>query len=201
MLAAIASVFAGASTPAAAATPTPVVWIGSPLSAHWPTDPSSQPANHHLPYGGDWSVDLTNVGVGTGVQLFAAPQNTALSISAKVEAVGPACASGNLADGGQKVVVGLYNGGTKIGNVTYAHVNATLGAGAWINRWNTQIGVVGSYNWSSCWQGVHLHVEMYNQANYSCYNRGWTGGRQVDPTNFLGFLGGSYASARRQPCP
>ena len=195
----VAAGVAVAAPPATAATP--AVWVGSPLAARWPTNSDSLPANHHLPYGGDWSVDLQGVGAGAGVYVYAAPQTGGLSITARVEIVRAACASGNIADGGYRVTVGFYNGSTKIGTATYAHINPSVSQGATIGRWGTLLGTVGSYNWSSCWQGVHVHYEMYSQVNYACYNRGWTPGMTLNPTNFLGFIGGSYATGKRQPCP
>lgn len=186
------------STTAHAATI--AVWVGSPVQGNWPIDPSSQPASHHK-YWGDWSVDLINVGAGQAVYLYAAPQDGRSSVSAQVEAVRPACASGRISDGGYRVTVGLYNGSTKVGTATYAHINPSVTEGSWINRWESRLGVVGSYNLSSCWQGVHLHYEMYSQQNYACYNRGWRSGTAVYRTNFLGFIGGSYAFGPRSACP
>jgi hypothetical protein len=163
---------------------------------------------HHIvytnPVGGyldDWAGDLQGVTAGTGVYLYAAPNDTSIPVSARVETVGPACASGSPADGGYRVTVALYSGSTRIGTVTYAHIQPSVSQGATISRWGTLLGTVGSYRWSSCWQGVHVHVEMSSQHHYSCFNRGWSPGQKVNPTNFIGFIGGNYASDRRQACP
>jgi hypothetical protein len=188
----------GFSSTASAAEP--AVWVGSPLSATWPTG-SSLPSQHHIVYGGDWSADLQSVAVGAPVVLYAAPQDGQTAVNAVVEVVRPACASGVIADGGYRVTVGLFTGGTKIGTVTYAHVNPSVNQGATVSRWNTQLGVVGNYRSSSCWTGPHVHVEMYSQHNYACYNRGWAPGQAMNPTNFIGFTGGAYASAQRSACP
>lgn len=179
---------------------TPAVWIGSPMSATWPTG-DSQPAYHHIPYGGDWSADFQSVPSGTPVVLYAAPQDGATPITARVEIVRPACASGVISQGGYRVTVGFFTGATKIGTATYAHVNPTVGQGATINRWGTQLGTVGSYTHNSCWMGSHVHFEMYSQQNYACFNRTWAPGQRMNPTNFVGFIGGSYAFGQRQPCP
>jgi len=188
----------GFTSPASAAEP--AVWIGSPLSATWPTG-SSLPTQHHIVYGGDWSADLQSVSVGAPVLLYAAPQNGTTPVNAVVEVVRPACASGVVADGGYRVTVGLFTGGTKIGTATYAHINPSVSQGATISRWNTQLGVVGNYRSSSCWRGPHVHVELFSQHNYACYNRGWAPGQAMSPTNFIGFIGGAFASGPRAACP
>jgi hypothetical protein len=189
----------GLAAPAGAATI--AVWVGSPVNGHWPTNTDSLPANHHIVYGGDWSVDLQGVGAGQSVYLYAAPQNGYSSVSAKVEIVRPACASGNPADGGYRVTVGMYNGGTKVGTATYAHIQPRVAAGQWVSRWGAVLGTVGSYRWNSCWKGVHVHHEMYSQQNYACYNKGYTPGYPIRRTNFLGFIGGSYAFAPEASLP
>jgi hypothetical protein len=189
----------GLAAPAGAATI--AVWVGSPVDGHWPTNSDSLPASHHRPYLGDWSVDLQGVGVGQPVHLYAAPQNGHSPVSARVETVGPACASRDLADGGYQVTVGIYNGSTKVGKVTYAHIQPRVSAGQSINRWGTVLGTVGSYRWNRCWQKTHLHYEMYSQQNYACYNKGYTPGYPIRRANFLGFMGGNYASAPRGRCP
>jgi hypothetical protein len=92
---------------------------------------------------GDWAADLQNVVVGAPVRLYAAPQQDGMAITARVDTVGPACRSGAIADGGYSVTVSFWNGSTKIGSATYAHIDLTVGQGAWIDRWGTQLGTVG----------------------------------------------------------
>jgi hypothetical protein len=36
---------------------------------------------------------------------------------------------------------------------------------------------------------------MYSQNNYACYNRTWARREAMQPTNFIGFIGGAYAFA------
>lgn len=212
------------ASPAGAAPARSSVWVGSPINGKWalwdgycpgavyPSANCSWPTVHHtyyngMPYRGDWGTDL-GVGAGQAVQLYAAPNETWRTITAKVEKVNLACAarSGETYQqtfnrGGHSVVVGLYEGATRIGWVTYTHVNANVSAGQWINRWGTQVGTVGQYASNSCWTGVHLHIEMTNESNYSCFNRGWGSGSAISKTNFIGFLGGAYRTAPRQACP
>ncbi|MGY2084872.1 hypothetical protein [Blastococcus sp. SYSU DS0539] len=161
-----------------------------------------------MPYRGDWGADFGQVWAGQEVKLYAAPQQSGRSIGAKVEKVLLSCAirAGETYEqarqrGGHTVVIGLYEGGTRIGWVAYAHVNPRVSQGAWVSRWGTTVGTVGSYHSNSCWTGVHLHIELTNETNYSCYNRGWRPGQQMYRTNFIGFLGGAYAYAPRQACP
>jgi hypothetical protein len=209
----------GGTTAAHASTSDPAVWVGSPFSGNWPnsdgcagavypSDNCSLPSVHHIVYYNpvgnfldDWAADFQGVSAGTSVYLYAAPQTNGLSITAKVETVGPACADLNIAHGGYRVTVAFYNGSTRIGTATYAHITPSVSQGATINRWGTMLGTIGSYTNNSCWQGVHVHFEMSSQHNYACYNKGWKPGQHMDPTNFIGFIGGDYASAPRMACP
>lgn len=109
--------------------------------------------------------------------LYAAPQDGTTPVDAVVETVRPASRSGVIADGGHRVTVGLHTGGTKIGSVIYAHIEPSVSQGATISCWNTQLGVVGNYTPSSCWTGPHVHVELYSQHNYACYNGTWAPGQ------------------------
>lgn len=204
---------------AEASPPTPAAWFGSPLAATWPTedgcagatypsDTCSLPATHHIVYlsangeVGDWAADLQNVEAGQQVKLYVAPQDPGTPITTRVERIDSACSPGG-ASAGSVVVVGIFSGETKIGAVAFAHIEQDPGlrVGAEVGRWDTPIGTVGSYAESTCWTGVHLHVEMVSQSNYACFNKGWHPGQPMKPTNFIGFVGGNYANGPRQPCP
>jgi len=189
-------------------TPTPIgggnaslpIWFGSPVNGHFPTDASSFPQNHHLAYGGDWSMDIP-AGAGQTVQVYAAPQDGRSTVTAKVLSVAPACASHRISDGGYVVRVGFFNGAAEIGYVAYAHLNPSVSAGQSISRWGGVLGTVGSYTRSSCWTGSHSHVEAYNVHNYSCFNGTFHRGIAIAKSNFIGRLGGRYATHQRQACP
>jgi hypothetical protein len=229
--------------PTASATD-PAVWIGSPVEGHWPaneykngqwdcylsttypSDSCSLPYAHHSfrygdPYVGDWAADLQGVSTSTPVKVFAAPQNTALSINARIENVKYACAArpgessaSRLARGGKAVVVGFYHGSTKIGTAKYVHIKpvSSVYPGKGIKRWNRIIGYPGNYTVNSCWGGVHVHFEMTSWVHYACYNKGYyprpTSSSAlthapsiIHESNFLGFIGGNYASSPRKRCP
>jgi hypothetical protein len=200
----------GSSTPAPPApTPPPpapapsnAVWIGSPVNGMWAWFASSLPANHPISYGGDWSVDLPTAS-GQDVNLYAAPQYSSLAVTTVVEKVAPACRSGLISDGGYQVVVGIYNGSTKIGKAIYAHINPTVSVGQTIPRWGTRLGTIGSYthNANGCWDGEHVHFELYSQKNYACFNKGYALQQAVYRTNFIGYTGGNFANHQRAACP
>lgn len=204
---------------ASAGTPRTPIWVGSPVDGNWPGSddcsgakyPSascSLPFAHHTyywgnAYRGDWGYDQRGVSAGEDVFLYAAPQDSRLgsSIRAKVERVVNSC-SGSVY-GGKTVVIGLYNSSTRSGTVAYAHVAPTsaMTAGAYISRWGTKIGDANSYRKSSCWEGVHVHIELLSDTNYACYNKGWRPGQTMYKTNFIGYVGGSFATAPRRSCP
>ena len=177
------------------------VWVGSPVEGQWAWEGSSLPQNHALSYGGDWSVDLPSA-AGRGVFLYAAPQDGQSRIDAKVEAIAPACKSHVIADGGYQVRVGLYHGSTKLGVATYAHLNPTVSVGQSLNRWGTQLGTVGSYKRDpyGCWDGTHVHVELYDQTWYSCFNKDYRLRSVVHVHDFIGFIGANVAGGKRQAC-
>jgi len=152
----------------------------------------------------DWAADDQGVVQNEPVMLFAAPVNGGYTVSAHIDTVGPACASGVISQGGYRVTVGIYAGSTKIGTVTYAHINPLVSAGQWVSRWGTEIGTVGGkYTVGACWTGVHVHIEMANRHNYSCFSNIFVKypGAKLTQTNFQGYLGGDYASGPRQACP
>ena len=202
------------------------VWIGAPLAGKWPTAagcagatyPSaacSLPPVHHTfrwsnPAAGDWGYDQQGVSNGSAVRLYAAPKNTTYNnqITARVQWVGTACtptsgesSASTLGRGGRAVTVAIYHGSSKIGTVAFVHVNTSLRGGEAIARWGGQIGTVGSYTRNSCWTGVHVHAELFNASGYACYNGTWSAGQSIVAGNYIGYLGGTFASAPRRPCP
>lgn len=216
---------AGPVQDASAATARTSVWIGSPTTSTWPnadgcagaTYPSAKcslPSVHHTfnygdPYPGDVGWDQQRVASGQEVRLYAAPNNTAYNnqVTAHVLRVVPACAaitgesaSARIARGGYAVVVEIRHNGTPIGTIKYVHVQPAVGVGQ-VARWGALIGRVGSYTPNRCWGGLHLHVELLNYANYACYNKSWKPGQQTYATNFVGFIGGAYATSPRRACP
>lgn len=192
----------------------PAVWVGAPFEGNWPgsdgcsgaTFPSyscSLPIVHWWlasppAPAGDWAVDIRGATAGEAVYLYAAPQQEGVSITAKVEYVGAACQSAN---GGSQVRVAFYNGSTKVGRATYAHVVSSVSTGQTINRWGTKLGTVWSGSPSSCWTGPHVHFQLYSEANYACYNKGWRPGQVMHKSNFVGYTGGNFASGPRKACP
>lgn len=219
------------STPAPAPTTgsaTTPIWVGAPMTGYWagyPNATSSRP-EYHTPvytvpgysYKGDWAMDYYQV-AGTRVRLYAAPKDSALGsgITAKVIAVGPTCASKVIAEGGYNVTVALYDRGVRVGSVSYAHVNPDFNddgvtnasdrdfRGS-LNRWGGYIGKVGAYTRNSCWDvrtstGHHVHMEFANVKNYSCFRAGVANHAALSSTNYIGYLGGSYASTRQAGCP
>lgn len=211
------------ATTSADAAVDPEIWLGSPYNGNWtssvgcpapyPSDVCSEPQYHHVEYAGRaglssgqaWATDVGNVPVGTAVHLYAAPQVSSTSVTARVQTVTPACASGVVSQGGYVVVVVFYSGSTKVGYAAFAHVNPSVATGQTISRWGTTLGTVGSYSRNSCWTGVHTHIELGNVHNYSCFNKGWAPGNpwgsHMNATNFIGFIGGDRTSGPRQHCP
>lgn len=195
---------------AAAAPSGPAAWIGSPISG----TVSSTPRTHHVVYGGQWAVDIK--GSGTAKLYLAKTYAADSRISARIIQVGYACgaisgetSTRRLQRGGKKVVIEVKYDKTKIGKITFAHLNTSLGIGwysASIKRWGGPLGTVGSYtkvrkpDGTYCWTGQHVHVEAGNlNGGLSCY---WSGlntlGRVRNASQYLGYVG--YKSSTLK-CP
>jgi hypothetical protein len=228
LLACVAIIGSVAEPAGAAGSPTTPIWVGAPYRGAYagtngrPT--SSLPGRHAsvytvpgYSYVHDWAMDFY-APAGTPVRLYAAPKNSALNsqITAKVLSVRATCASGRIADGGYVAFVGLYHSGTRVGSIAYAHVNpdfngdgvtnsTDIGYRGSLNRWGGYIGRVGAYSPNTCWQvnstsGHHVHLEFANVQNYSCY-RNLAAGSVISQSEYMGYLGGAFATARNKPCP
>ncbi|MEO5663516.1 MAG: M23 family metallopeptidase [Nocardioides sp.] len=183
----------------------PPIWVGSPIQGTWDL-PTSQggdgaAAHHWLSNArdqGDFAIDLI-AGAGQQVVLYAAPQSPGVAISAKVDQVGASCRNGG---GGSFVTVGFYSSAQRIGSATYAHIKPSVSVGQSLNRWGTVVGTVGSgYARSAdCWTGPHVHMQLFSDRHYACFNKGFRLGQAINRTNFVGFTGGAVAMGPRQRC-
>jgi hypothetical protein len=149
---------------------------------------------------GDWAVDLPT-SPGQSVNVYVAPQTASVGISTKVDQIGAGCSGG--ANGGSFVTVGIYSGSLRVGSITYAHIIPTVRVGQSLNRWGAVVGTVaGSLPVNkACWTAPHVHLQMFSNRHYACYNRAYTHNYPVHRTNFVGFTGGNKASLPRQACP
>lgn len=189
---------------AGATPPRPAVWFGAPMNGcNWIG--SNEARTHTRNYGGDWAADICQRKGNSAVYLYAAPQNGADAIRAFV------IQTGNLSCGaGRYVKIELRRGSTPIGVLTYAHLNLASGIapGAEVSRWGGYLGTVWT-NGSAvagkslpCWYGTpHIHFEALNYANYACYTKEWAGGGTMNAGNFMGYIGGWFASGRGARCP
>ena len=107
----------------------------------------------------------------------------------------------------------------RVGVVVYAHVNpdfngdgvtnsADINFRGGISRWGGYLGTVGAYRRVSggCWDvrttgGQHVHMELSNERRYACYRPGMGDHAQLRTSNYLGYLGGNFASGRKAACP
>lgn len=219
---------AGTTSGGSGSSTTPI-WIGAPYQGRYAGAAGGPPASslpgRHAPvytvpgysYLHDWGMDFY-APAGTEVRMYAAPKNSALgsAITAQVIGVRAACKSGNTSHGGYVVFVGLFHSGVRVGNVAYSHVMpdfnrdgvtnaADTGFRGNISRWGGFIGRVGKFTYNDCWQvsttaGHHLHIEMSNVRHFSCF-RAMPAGSVIRVSEYMGYLGGAYASSRNQPCP
>jgi hypothetical protein len=219
---------ANAGPASAAGSSTTPVWVGAPYRGAYagtngrPTSslPGAHGAVYTVPgysYRHDWAMDFY-APAGTQVRLYAAPKNTAYNrtITAKVLNVRAACRSGVISQGGYVVFVGIFHEGVRVGDIAYAHVNpdfdgngvtnsADVNFRGSLNRWGGYIGTIGRYTRNGCWDvgstaGHHLHLEFANVRNYSCFRK-LSAGSVISQHEYMGYLGGAYASGVNRPCP
>lgn len=199
----------------AGAYTSPAIWVGSPVKGTWGLagDSSTVPNNHHTLVKAsprnDWSVDLTKLpATDREVYLYVAPSDSSLNsrVTTRITQIvdNSACKNGG---GGDFVTVGIYYNGTLYGRATYAHIDrvSSLTVGKTVSRWGTKLGdasnLTGSATGGSvCWTGRHVHVEMRAETQYACWNRGFTLGKAVGRTNFIGFVSGPLGAAPKA-CP
>lgn len=168
-----------------------------PLDGTVYSSPDESPP-HHLAYTGDYSFD-----VGGNGSAYARFRNPNGNLSLSVAGIGRACASGNFADGGDRITLNVMLDGMKVGTVAYAHLtnfpitSGSVPVGARIGDLVTAAHGVRS---SSCWTGPHVHVEPRNDKKYGCFFPGLLN-RRVDGSIPLGLVGGEWATAVNQRCP
>lgn len=184
----------------ASAVVSPEAWAGSPVTGKWNADARTHHWLGNAKDQGDWASDIT-APAGTSVVVYVAPQKSGYTIMTRVDQIGAGCVAPR--NGASFVTVGIYANGSRIGSITYGHVNPTVHVGQSVNRWGSVIGHVagGLPVNSACWTGPHVHLQMFNVHNYSCFNRGYKIGSTLRPTNFVGFAGGHRVSGPRQACP
>lgn len=169
----------------------------SPTNGRVTSSPDEAPA-HHRPYNGDYSFDVATTGAA-----YANFRNTNGSLSLTVAAIGRACASGNFAHGGDRIVLNVLINGSKVGTVTYAHLtnfpitsgNVPIGA-----RIGDAVTAAHGVVRSSCWTGSHVHVEPRNDVRYGCFAGGLLG-TTANSATMLGLIGGERATGANQRCP
>jgi hypothetical protein len=211
------------STENAAYVPNPngyAVSVNSPYSGDTETTYYWGPPSHGIYWGGDWSGDFwldngnTSADFGNFISCY---KNVYLdvngiqypggqvpqSLKARLLEFGYACASANYNDGGytQKWEIIAVNNGveTSLGWILYAHLasNVVYSVGTTLNlNGPVKIGTTFSTGSSNgCWGSCHLHIELFNNANWACYD--------VNPpetrNSRIGILGGLGSSTAHCP--
>lgn len=204
------------------------IWVGAPFQGQWPGNARSTGSlpQVHSPvftvagfnYKHDVALDYY-ARAGTQVRVYAAPKDGSIAnrVSARVLLVRATCFSQEISLGGYQVQIGFYDGAVRVGSVTYAHVQpdfngdgvtsaADVNYRGGISRWGGYIGKVGAYVRNTCWDvsnplGHHVHMEFANVKNYACYRPGLPQNATLRASEYMAYLGGTYARSARQACP
>lgn len=152
------------------------------VSAYWAHNWGTSPPGHtcvyvNWGYPADWCMDIfARVSGRRFVTPFGSKTNTGHSVESRVVAIAPACASGNIADGGYRVTIEAKDlaTGAILGRAVLAHVaNEQVFVSQVLGGWTT-IGWSSRFKYSSCYQvtsdwGIHGHVEFTNLHAYAAY--------------------------------
>jgi hypothetical protein len=168
------------AVPAAASAPNTILVVKSALSGgDWDRFDIAGPSWHHNPWGGDWAVDF--YGAPGDLVRFRIkelnPSTTSGDAFGVVESNASSCGS-PFDEAGTAYQIGVYDGdGNHVGWVLYAHVETSgvglLPVGSVVLHGDV-LGTIEQFAFSSCFQvttpeGVHTHVEMFNDSDYACY--------------------------------
>ncbi|WP_422770484.1 hypothetical protein ACN28C_27865 [Plantactinospora sp. WMMC1484] len=214
---ALTTLMGGLGAAPASAYQSPLIWVGSPVSARWGESPSSHICLAKASPANDWCTDLYTPDGSSGqpAYLYVAPSNSAYdsAVTTKVSQIidDSAC---RLGGGGDLVTVQIFYNGASYGQVTYAHLdrNPSLYVGQWVGRWGTYLGNMANLangngggpgpGGASCWTGPHIHTELRATTQYACWNRGYVPYQSnlVTP-NFIGFVSGPLNYGGKSPCP
>jgi hypothetical protein len=176
------------------------VRIGMPFSGWFDRSGVSPPATHPpVSASVDWATDLYAEET-TAVQARFGGSGIRLTLNA----VKDTCIAG------KSVLVDVWAYETKVGRVTYGHLNSvpsSIATGAYGKSISlgTTLGYLKKWPYSAtCYavntnEGVHTHFEAYNYVGYSC----WTVNSKTSyPVGTrIGFLGSNKAYKARQHCP
>ncbi len=175
-------------------------YISVPFDGTWDKKSAAHPSYHPAPNGGDWGLDFY-APAGTNVYARVSAPIPLASPVLKILAVSGGCGAGTM------VRVGVYTGGgSLLGWVSYSHLTnvPALSIGQTISS-NTRVGTTSTWPYKQgCWEvrqadGVHTHIEAYNNHHYSCYtaygSNTWLSGWAK-----LGWVG-SEMTGTKQACP
>lgn len=169
--------------------------VGAPIAGTVTAAPDS--GSHRL-YGGDYAFDVSGT-----ADLYARFGAASGAVTLTVDAIEPACASGQFSDGGDLLRLLVRVEGTAVGTVSYAHltdiafpVGDPVPVGARIGRPATEAdGLVPG----SCWSAPGVHIESDNTSGYGCYVPDLQG-RALGPDDYLGVIGSTFVDAANRSC-
>jgi hypothetical protein len=189
--------------PSSASTLHPTATVGMPLTGQWvsnylapppytndPEYPAVKPANN----GGDWSENEY------------APEGTPIILHV-TSPDGPVTfhwLSSTASCDGNSSKMDVFVNGTRVGWIFFAHFRGGRGT----NTSDPQptngmtLGTMHDFDpvtENGCNDGPHVHVEMYNYVNYSCWTDNGQPGITLDEGAPVGMLG-SPNTAAKQPC-
>ncbi len=214
---ALTTLVGGLTAAPANAYQSPLIWVGSPVSARWGESPASHVCLAKASPKNDWCTDLytPDGSWGQAAYLYVAPSDPAYNaaVTTKVSQIidDNAC---RLGGGGDLVTVQIFYNGASYGQVTYAHLdrNPSLSVGQWVSRWATYLGNMANLangngggpgpGGAACWTGPHVHTELRATTQYACWNSGYAPyNSNLSTTNFIGFVSGPLNASGKSPCP
>ncbi len=170
----------------------PLATVGMPFTGKWAynvnvdppyTDLNSSHPSVHAKYYGDWATDVYAAD-GTAVKLKVSSSDGPLSFYWIARPNGTC---------GQRTVIGVKVNGIDVGSIYYEHLNGAVTSGNITN--GMTVGYV--HDWQGCNPGPHVHIELRNTSNYSCYTDNGKPGVTLSAGDSIGLLGSSNTAARQ----
>lgn len=164
----------------------------------------------HSYFDADWATDLYQAS-GTKVKALVSESNVTLKILGNPKTLygkSSSCGSGTI-NAGKTVRIGVWRAGQKLGWFSFQHLDAvptTIKDGAKISN-GTVLGKLKKWAKSGCYwvtynnaSSVHTHASGFSyDPHYSCY-RNLTAGNRYGTDVWIGKVGKTSATGKRQAC-
>lgn len=172
---------------------------GMPFAGQWAynavvsppyNDGNSSHPSVHAKYYGDWATDVYSSS-GTAVKLHVTAIGT---VTFTKRQNNDTCSSYGANIAGRGIVLNVIVNGVTVGSIDFEHLD-NISAGPYVN--GMTIGTLTSESLNvNCYSVRHVHVEMKNETNYSCWADKGAPGTSLSESDPIGILGSTNTGTR-----